>query len=101
MQFILQDSTDWCIKPWLIKANLAIAELTSTTGNPRPRLLINIIQKTFALVPRRETDQIVLPKALEPLRRQPQQSPEVPGWHSTNLHPNCSAMVQLPDPHTL
>jgi len=68
MQFILPYSIYRCVKPWLVKADLAIAQLASTTSNPWPSLLINIIQKTFALIPWCETYQVILPKRfLQPL----------------------------------
>jgi hypothetical protein len=101
LQLMLLPSIDWRVKSWLIKTDLAVTRLACAASNPWPSLLINVIQETFALVPWRETDQVILAKALEPLRRQPQQSPEVPGWHPADLNPYCSAMIQLPDPHTL
>jgi hypothetical protein len=98
LQLMLLPSIDWCIKSWLIKTDLAVTQLAWTANDPRPRLLINVIQETFAMVPWCETDQVIRAKALEPLSRQPQQSPEVPGQHPVCLNPYCSTMIQLSDP---
>ena len=94
-------SMDRCIKSWLIKTHLTITWLKSTPGDPRPNLLIHIVQKTFPLIPRREADQIILSKALKPLSRKSQKRSEVLWRHSTYLHPRDLCVIKLPYPHAL